>query len=172
MSTKWNSTIPVPKDNYVLRCTEALFGASKRTDNPMATLSFEIVSPTEMEVGGKMITFAGTPLKHYVVTTALEDGAVNAEKTASCQERVKDLFEKFGVDFSGFNPENPDFSGLVGKQVWALLVSDRSEKRRDQTAEQKAKGELGSIIKDPITGKDLIQYFPKIDSFFGEYVAA
>jgi len=136
----------------------------------MITLSLEVVSPDVMPLpeGGE-VTTAGINLKHYITTQIMDDnGDVNVTKTEGAAARVKDLYEKFGLDYSTFDNNNPNVSPFIGKTVWALLKAERMEKRRDATQEQKAKGELGSIIKDPITGKDQIIHFPKVESFYGE----
>lgn len=160
-------SIPWPKDNYVLTFTKGTFGVSKRTDNPMGTFELEVFSPSTMSSGSYEITVAGTPLKHYLVTKVLDEGEVDTEKTATATERVKDFYEKCGVNFATYNPENPDFTAFEGKKIWALLKNKRTEKRKDQTPEQKAEGEQGTILKDPISGAELVNNYPEIESIFG-----
>lgn len=166
-TVKWNSKIMFPQDNYVARVTNVVFGPSKGSGNPMITLDLEVVSPDVVQVGDKNVTVAGVGLKHYITTQVMDGENINAEKTAACASRIQELYEKLGLDFSTFNAENPDTSVFENMKIWVLLKSDRSEKRKAPTAEQAARKELGEIIKDPITGKDLVQYFPKIDEIFG-----
>ena len=164
---KWNSKLRFPNDNYVLRVTNASFAPSKSSGNPMITLDVEVVSPEIVEIDGKQVTVSGVSLKHYLTTQVMDGENINAEKTAACAARIEELFGKLGLDFSAFNVENPDTTVFENLKFWALLKADKSEKRKQPTAEQKAKKELGDIIKDPITGEDLVQYYPKIDEIFG-----
>ncbi len=161
--------IPWPKDNYVLTVTDVKFGTSKRTENPMATFEMEVFSPTTVNAGGLEITTQGTPLKHYAVTKVMSGDEVDTEKTAGCLERLKELYEKFALDFATFDPENPDFNQFIGKKVWVILKNKANEKRKDPTAEQKARGEQGDVLTDPITGQKAITNYPEIDSFWGPF---
>lgn len=166
---KWNMSIPWPKDNYVLTVTDTTFGASKRTENPMGTFEMEVFSPSTMPVGADEVTTAGVSLKHYAVTKVFTAGEVDVDKTNSALDRLKELYEKFDVDYSTFDKENPDFSGFIGKKAWVILRNKETAKRKDPTPEQKAAGEQGSILKDPMTGQEAIQNYPEIDSFWGAY---
>ncbi len=166
---KWNMNIPWPKDNYVLLITKGEFGSSKRTDNPMGTFQMEVFSPTTAMAGNQEITTAGVPLKHYVVTKVMDGDEVDQAKTDACLERVKEFYEKCGVDFATFDKENPNFAAFEGKKVWVILKNQANEKRKDPTADQKAKGEFGDVLIDPITGQKAINNYPTIDSFWGPY---
>lgn len=169
MLKKWDMSIPWVKDNYVITITDATFGASKRTENPMGTFQTEVFSPSTVPVGADEITVAGVPIKHYAVTKVMNGESVDEDKTAAATSRLKELYEKFGVDYATYNPENPDFSPFIGKKAWVILKNDPKAKRKDPTPEQKAAGEQGSILKDPLTGQDAIQNYPVIDSFWGPY---
>lgn len=168
MAQKWNSKVQFPKDNYVIRCMDDSFGPSKSSGKPMITLGFEIVSPETITVDGSEYTIAGTELKAYYVTQSVdEQGNIDVEKTQNIAARLKKLYEAFGLDFSTFNPENPTL-GFKGKSVHALLYGDVQEQRKAPTAEQIAKGQKqGDVLKNPITGKALVSYYPKIDDIFG-----
>src|SRR5258705_8572680 len=111
MAKKWNMNTPFEKDNYVLTCTGAQFGASKRTDNPMITFSFEVKSPATFNIAGEEITCAGIPIKFYLVTKTLDadsaDG-VDSAKTETNEANVKIMYEKCGLDFATFDKENPN----------------------------------------------------------------
>lgn len=168
MSQKWTSKIQWPRDNYILRCTEEIFGASKESQNPMLTLKFEVDSPEEVNVAGELYNVAGARTTGYYVTQVMnEDGTLDEEKTANAQKRVRDLYEKFGLPSDNINFENPEL-GFKGKLQWALLYADEQQQRKSPTKEQLAKGvKQGDVIKHPITGVPLIAYYPKIDQFFG-----
>jgi hypothetical protein len=168
---KWNMNIPWVKDNYVLTITKASFGASKRTDNPMGTFEMEVFSPTTAMSGEQEITTAGVPLKHYLVTKVLSGEDVDAEKTANALTRVEEFYTKCGVDFAKFDKENPDFTPFEGKKIWVILRNKANEKRKDPTAAQKAAGEQGDVLIDPITSQKAINNYPEIDSFWGPYTA-
>lgn len=169
MATKWNNKTPWNKDNYVMRCIGAEFGPSKSSGKPMITLEFEVAAPQEVDIAGEMYTVAGVKTKQYYVTQSIdESGAIDMEKTANIQKRLEELYGHFGLPFDGFNPENPDVSGFVGKMVWADVYGDAVEQRKSPTAEELKKGQKqGAVQKNPITGKPLIQYWPKINEIFG-----
>ena len=157
-----------PRENFIIRCTEEIFGASKGSDNPMLTLKFEVDSPEEVNIAGEMFNVAGARISGYYVTQVLnEDGTLDEEKTANAQKRVRDLYDKFGLPSDNINFENPEL-GFKGKLQWALLYADAQEQRKSPTKEQLAKGiKQGDVLKNPVTGEPLIAYYPKIDQFFG-----
>jgi len=77
------------------------------------------------------------------------------------------LYENFGLKSDKLNFENPVLE-LKGKLVHALLYGKPEEQRRAPTKEQLAKGlKQGDIIKHPITGQPLVQYWPQIDEIYG-----
>lgn len=157
---KWNSKIPFPTDNFKIRCIDEQFGASGN-DSPMITLEFEIVAPESMNIGGVEVALQGTKLKHYMVTKS-EDAA----KSESMKKRLDEFANKFGLPPIE-DVENPAL-GFKGKVVWALLKCDVQEKRKSPTAEQLAKGiKQGDVINNPIDGKPLINYWPRVDEVFG-----
>lgn len=133
----------------------------------MIVLEFEVVSPETVEVAGHQYNVAGVKVgKKYFVTQVLVEGSVDAEKTANCKEKLDDIYAKFGLPPIE-DIENPTL-GFKGKIVWALVNSEMAEKRKSPTAEQLAKGiKEGDVLKNPITGKPLIQYFPFVEEIFG-----
>ena len=159
--------IPWPKDNYQVRITEAKFGASKRTDNPMITLDCEVVSPEIATIDGKETTLAGTPLKHYLVTKVFDGSDIDNEKTKGCQDRLKEFFETLKLSVDELDWDNPDVSVLEGKTIWVILSAKAQEKRKDPTAEQRAAGQLGEVLVDPITGVKQVTYYPQIENVYG-----
>lgn len=169
MSQKWSNKTMLPRDNYILRVVEESFGPSKGSGNPMITLEFEVVSPEEVEVGGDMFNVAGVKTVGYYTTQVFADAEGNLEKdkTENAQKRVRTLYERFGLPSDNINFENPVLE-FKGKTVHALLYSDVTEQRKAPTKEQLAKGQRqGDVIKNPITGKPLVSYYPKIDEIFG-----
>lgn len=163
---KWNSKLLFPTDNFKIRCIEESFGPSN-SGSPMITLEFEVVSPETVNIGGTEVSVVGVKAKHYTVTKSIdENGNEDAAKSASIKKRLDEFTMKFGLP-PITNVDNPEL-GFKGKVVWALMKSDVQEKRKTPTAEQLAQGiKQGDVIKNPIDGKPLINYWPKIDEFFG-----
>jgi len=170
MASKWNSKVAWPKDNFKIRCIRNSFEESKSSGNPMIVLDFEVDSPETYTIDGVEYNMAGVSygLRQWYVTKVMDaSGAVDAEKTANCAERLRKLYAQFGLDFTKFDPENPTLE-FEGKLVWALLRPDTQEQHKTPTKEQLARGEKqGEVIKHPITGQPLIQYVPTIDEIFG-----
>jgi hypothetical protein len=169
MSKKYTSQHQFPQDNYLVRCTSAGFGPSKTSGKPMITLEFEILSPEVVEIGGEQFTVAGIQTRpSYHVTQSIDgEGNLDAEKTETIKENLDKLCEAFQLPLID-NPENPVVDTFVGKVVWALVNSEKFEKRKSPTADQLKRGEKqGDILKNPITGEPLVSYYPKIERFFG-----
>jgi hypothetical protein len=135
----------------------------------MVTLKFELVSPEEVEVAGEMVNIAGVqPQPMYIVTQAMdEDGTVDVEKSANGAKRLTAMYKAFGLPESPINPENPTL-GFKGKQVYALLYPDTTERRKSPTAAQLAAGQKqGDIMINPVTKQPLVQHYIKIGEIFG-----
>lgn len=174
MNQKWNATVQFPTDsNYVNRITGVTFGPSNSSGNPMITLACEVVQPDEVEIGGVMFNIAGTPTKNYY-TTQTED----EEKTANARKRVTDLLTLLGIDTSNLNWDNlgPQLEPLKGKLILTMMSCTIQERRKNPTAAQieaaKKQGltdfrNIGDVMKHPVSGKALINYWPKIDEIFG-----
>lgn len=171
---KWNSKVFFPSDNYILRVIGATFGPSKTSGNPMITLESEIVTneaaSESVNVAGEDYLVAGQQVNNYYPTIVFADadGNVDTEKTDNAQKRVVVLFERLGLPTDNINFENPDLTALKGKTFYASMYADKAERRKSATAEQLAKGQkVGDVMKNPIDGKPLINYYPKIDEIFG-----
>lgn len=162
MSTNYNRNMQLPTDNYVMRVIGEEFSNSKSSGNPMITLELEIQHPDEVEIAGEQVSVAGVKIKRYLPVKVGED----ADKTEKALARVEAEYKLFGLDFDGFNPENPVL-GFKGKLVHVRLYSKEKESRKAQTPEQKKKGELGDLIKNPITNKPVISYEPNIAEIYG-----
>ena len=159
--------------NYVNRITEVLFGPSNRTGNPMVTVNMEVISPDEVEVGGTLYNIAGVPTKNYYTTQTDDE-----EKTANARKRLTDLLTILGLDTSALNWDNlgPQVQELKGKLVLTMMSSQPDTRRKTPTAAQieaaKKQGlkdfsQIGDVMKNPVTGKPLINYWPRIDEIFG-----
>jgi len=174
MATKYNNRVKFPRENFVLRVIEEVFGMSKGKENPMITLKFEVDRPEEVNIGGEDYTVAGTQITNYYTTIVLNGEGDLADKTRKAQENVVKLYEAFGlvpknstVENSGINFENPKL-GFKGKLVWALCYPDEQPQRKSPTKEQLAKGiKQGDIIMDPILKIPVVSYYPKIDRIYG-----
>lgn len=169
MASKWTSKVVFPKDsNYIIMCKDATFGPSKSSGKPMITAKFEVVSPDVVNIDGEDYTVAGVELTQYWVTQSIDEhGNLDAEKTKSIASRLEKTYKAFGLDFSTFNPENPDVEAFKGKKVYALLDCETREQRKQPTAEQAKNKQLGDVLKNPVTGKALVNYLPKIGEIFG-----
>lgn len=168
MATKYNRSMRLPKDNYVVRCVEESFANSKSSGNPMITLEFEVQLPDEVDIAGEKVTVAGLSIKHYLTTMNLQD----SEKSANALKRLigdgnkKGIYQLFGLPTDNFNPENPVL-GFKGKLVHVRIGVDEQASRKDPTPEQVKKGELGDIIKNPVTKEPVLFYPPKIEEIYG-----
>ena len=167
---KWNSKVQFPSDScFVNRVTDATFGPSNSSGNPMLTLTCEVVSPATYEIGTETYNIAGVQTKNYYTTAVQGDD----ERTAECQKRFKALWELFGLDPNTINWDNPDVSPLRGKLILTQMSPDIEPQRKNPTAAQieaaKKTGARpeGDVQKHPVTGAPLINYWPKIREIFG-----
>jgi hypothetical protein len=175
MSEKWNAQMQFPNDTqYINRCVGAEFGASKSSGNPMITLSFELVSPQEVEIAGKMVSITGIKTTTYNSLNITDsDGEQNAEKEAQMKERIKGLYKLFELDTENIDWNNPDVKGFLGKCVYCHMNAEPIEQRKPPTAEQlqeakrTGKRAEGAVCKNPITGQPVVQYWPKVREIFG-----
>jgi len=185
MITKWNAEIPIPTDSdYSARITGASFSPSKGSGNPMITLNWEMVSPATKMVGDKEVSLTGIKLKDTYHTTKVLDGTeVVADKTEAARARVfvsnnpdqPSLWEKLKLDGAKEDPENPNVKQLIGKVVLVQCSSESIEDRATPTSEELTKAKknnihpskAGRILKNPLTGKDRVKHWPKIDEIFG-----
>lgn len=168
-SRKWTPEIQIPQDsNYIVRITDATFAPSN-SGNPMITIKSEVVAPEEVEVAGEMVNIAGARVQPmYFVTVPMNGEEVDVEKAEAAQTRVKDFYQKLRLPVDNFDPQNPDVMSLKGKTIYALLYPDTQERRKSPTAAQlKAGQKQGDVMKNPVTGKPLVNHFIKIGDVFG-----
>lgn len=162
----WNSNSAWNNDNYILKCIGQSFAPSKSTNNPMITLEFEVVSPESVKIGNDEFNVAGTKVPYYAVTKTLnEDGSSNDEKSTNNKKRLDELTTAFGLP-NVEDVENPALD-FVGKNVWALVSAQPEPRRKSPTAEQLMARQPGDILKNPMNGKPLVRYYPKINEIFG-----
>ena len=183
---KWNAEIMFPKDScYQVRVIDLIFSDSKSSGNPMITLQWELTAPTTVEVGDDIIEIVGSVKgKQYLATTTVfsADGkTVDEEATKVKRDKFIETLKtlKVGgkpvIDVATINWDNPNLSALKGKILLVSMESEVKEDRKTPTKsdleEAKKKGidasQAGKIMKDPVTGKDLVKYWPKVRSIFG-----
>lgn len=154
-----------PSDSdYILRVIGATFGPSNSSGNPMITLKFEVVSPSEREIGGEVYSVAGVKCEGYFTSSVMGD----AEKTTKKRQGIDLLHEKFGLEKTNINYDNIDVKPFLSKCVYAVVDCKPEEKRKAPNAEQIAKNQKqGDVMKNPITGKALVDYWPKLGEIFG-----
>ena len=174
MSQKWNATVQFPTDsNFINRIVGVTFGPSNSSGNPMITLACEVVQPEEVEIGGVTYNIAGVATKSYYTTQTDDE-----EKTFNARKRVTDLLTLLGLDTTSLNWDNlgPQLEPLKGKLILTMMSSTIQERRKTATAAEIAEAmkqgitdfrNVGAIMKHPVTGKNLINYWPKIDEIFG-----
>jgi hypothetical protein len=168
MAQDYNRKLQFPtNDNYAIRITEAEFVESKRTGNPMIHYKSEVVTPATVDIGGKETNIAGVETDQYLIVTTLKNGEVDAEKTAANRERLETFWTNCGQDFSKFDTQNPDLSWMKGIVLLVAMGCDVEAQRKSPTPEQVANKQQGDIMKNPITGKDLVYYKPKVTEVFG-----
>ncbi len=178
MATKWNAKIQFPTDsNFVNRIIGWTFAPSN-SKNPMVTIETEVISPQEVDIAGEMVSIAGVTCKSYYVT-----GVYDPAKQALDETKTSDKQNKFVQNVAtplGITKEEIDWNNLntlkekvMGKLVLTLMSPDEEEERAnptsDEIAQAKAKGirPEGRLLKNPVTGKTLIKYWPKIREIFG-----
>lgn len=171
---RWNSNIQFPSDScFVNRITDATFGPSKSSSNPMITLEMEVVAPETYDVAGQLVDIAGVKTTSYYTTVNLQDSEKSARALEACKELFRRLFPNHPERADKFNPENPDLTGLKGLCVLTQMNSRTQEQRKTPTAKQiedaKKAGQRpeGDIMKHPVTGKPLIQHWPNLVEIFG-----
>lgn len=176
MAKKWSAAVMIPTSSeYANRITGASFSPSKSSGNPMVTVECEVVTPQEVEVGGEQVNIAGVSTTNYFVTTVIDPKTktVDEEATAKKRGQFREFWEKCGLDSSEINWDNIEVKKLEGKVLLTQMESEMEEKRATPTAEQIAKAKEkgvrpeGTIMKNPVTGKPLVNYWPKIREFFG-----
>ena len=172
--------------DYKNRIVDATFGPSKSTRNPMITLSLELEAPEEIESiddsgNVKSYTVAGVVKTKFRLVTAVippddaseADITEAAQKTEGCRKRCSQFFTSIGINPDTVNWDNPDLNPIKGKLIYTEMDANVVEKRKNPTqaqiAKAKAKGEepLGDIMKNPITGKPLVDYWPNVVQIFG-----
>lgn len=146
--------VRVPRDLYQLRCIDAKFGISKSSENPMITLTWEIVGPDSITVDGMKADVRGKQLTQYLVLTAKNAG------------NVFELHEKLGLPAETLDDQNPDTEVYKNLVVDAILSSEDVISRKEPTPEQRASRQQGDPILDG-EGKQIVSYRPKLENVLG-----
>lgn len=166
-ASKWNKTLMFPTDsNFIVRCIGANFGPSKSSGNPMVTLSWEIVSPQQVEIGDGQYVIAGIKCGDTYYTTS---NPKDLTKQENARKRFEEFCTKLGIDPATINWDNVDTKPFLGKLVFVMISPDVEERRKNPTAAQLAanpKAE-GDVMRNPINGQPLVDYYPKIREVFG-----
>lgn len=166
---KLTKNIPLPKKNYVLRCTEEEYKSSKK-GNMMIERKWEIVDPAEVVQSDRKLILAGTEMTQYVTCIVfLEDGTTKDEKkSAQCLLNLKEDYRKLGFD-TNVDPTNP-LAKAQAKGILADWICNAQEYTQceDLTTEQRAKGDKqGSSILDRNTNKPLKGFRPNLQELLG-----
>lgn len=170
MSEKWNASYMLPPgSDYVNRITGAEWNPSKNSGNPMITLNLELTNPQEVEIGDKQINIAGIKTTVYQTTTVMKNGIVDEEKTSKTRERAEKLLLSLGMKKEEIDWDNLNVDGLKGKLVFAFMEAETVERRANPTSEELKKNPkaVGKVLKNPLTGKPLVDYWPKTREIFG-----
>lgn len=164
MSEKWNSKVMFPTDNvFNTRIIEASFGPSKSTDNLMVTVNIEIVSPQTYEIGRVEYNIAGVKAVKYFSLENKKDSSKNDKLRAQFAE----FYTRCGLDASTIDYENVNVKDLLQKVLMTSLKGKSEVARKTPTLAQVQKGELGSVMKNPVTGKEEIYWKPEVTEFYG-----
>lgn len=176
MPKKWNADIMFPNDtNYIIRPCGVQFQPSN-AGNPQLIMEFEVVAPQEVEVAGEMVTLAGVKVKNYYPVTVFEDDGktIDETRTKDARERLVKLYvDGFGITDVDIDYNNPDTKVLLGKPAYAHLKPEVTEQRKApnatqiEAAKKLGKRPEGDLLKNPITGKVLIKYWPRLEEIFG-----
>lgn len=177
MTTKWNADIQFPSDNCFQNRVRAIKAAPSNDGNPMLTIELEVVSPTTYEIPGigdvDITGVKSTTYQAYKVFD--EDGSVNVEKSTKAQERAKELLVNCGIPEEDINWDNLGHvvASLKGKIVMTCMNSRIDKQRKTPTvaqvelAKKSGKRAEGDVMKHPITGKELIKYWPNVVEIYG-----
>jgi hypothetical protein len=165
----YNSKIQFPtNDDFANRITFAEFVESKSSGNPMIHYTAEVVSPATVDIGGEQVNIAGVETEQYLTVTTFDGNKeVDTEKTEANRKRIEKFYTDCGQDFSTFDPQNPDISWMKGKVILTAMGCNVEPQRKTPTPEQVAKKQPGDIMKNRITGKDMVYYKPRIIEVFG-----
>lgn len=169
IEVRLNKNIPLPKKNYVLRCTEEEVKASSK-GNMMIVIELEIVDPAQVPFGeNKVLVLGGTTMTKYLVFKVLnEDGSTNEKNTGIAIDKLKEFYTLLGLS-KDFDKENPVATNQIkGMLIDWICYAKEYTICEDLTPEQKAKGDKqGSPILDRNTNKPLRGFKPELGDMQG-----
>lgn len=166
--------IKLPRERYTIRFKEVVYGPSSK-GNFMFTITPEIVFPdTFIAPNGSTVNIGGKELKKMYITIKLknlETQQWDDEATQEAINRFFDQLDKWGVDTSelrnsGVDTDNMDTKLIKGLVLDAICDGEEYAQRKDPTPEQRAKKQLGDIIKDA-NGREIKAYFPYVVDVLG-----
>lgn len=156
---------PRMRDRYIVRCTEATFGASSK-GNPMITLSWEIAGhpqtdgtiSNEIVRDGKKYQIAGLRAGRTYLTL-VPGPALNM---------FLDFQQAVGLP-EEVDETNPDLSGYNGLVVSAIVEDDESKAMREATDEEKEAGKEGLVPILDEDGKEVTRRFAVVKQILKRY---
>lgn len=170
---QWRQTIFFPQDNYTIRVLEEEHTTSK-SDDPMTILKFEIVNCLPKMIGDEgQIEFDGVQFSTWNLTDYQAKDKENDEEVEKAAKTAQDFFNRYD-DFlrkaghntaEGWDPAKPP--SVLGKVLLVRLYGSAEPAMSSPTPEEKARGERGKPLKNPITGKDVVNYQIKIAEVYG-----
>ena len=169
---QWSSRNYFPQDNYVVRVLNQENKPSN-AGNPMMVLEFEIVNCDAKKIGDETLEFDGVTFTHWQTTGCNPPKNATEKEIAEAKQaddnafnNADDLLTRCGIDTSeGWDPTNPP--SIKGKVLHVRLYGSDESPTKAPTPEQKAKGERGDPLKDPVTGKELHMYKIKLAEVYG-----
>lgn len=170
-TSQLNASKQLPRNQYAVRYLEETHTPSKRSGNPMVTLTAEIVHPETIvsPFTGETLEIAGAKLKpqYFSLQAKNEDGSIDTKTTQKLINNYSDHMSKcrLTVPEEGIDPENPPM-GFKGKVVDVILDSEEFVQRATPTPEQRAAGQPGDEIKGQ-DGQSLKSYKPFISMVLG-----
>lgn len=126
-----NSKVKLPRSVYVVRCKKSEFAFSRKNNNPMFVLTWELCKPDTITVAGRKYAIAGVELsKQYLTLTP--------EAAPRLFELQRILGMPEGVDLD--NPMESAGNAFIGKVANAICESEDYVLRADLTDEDIAAG--------------------------------
>lgn len=162
MAIKWNKELQFPTDScFANRILSAEYGPSSK-GNLMITMETEIVVPDEYSIGQQMVEIAGIKVTSYF--TANND---------QNKDKIVTMFKNLGLSTENMNWDNLDVEPLKGLVILTAMRGRQQPKTKSPTATQMAEAAktgarpVGDPMINPVTKKQMIEYWPEITDIFG-----
>lgn len=136
VTESWNGRMNFPKNRYVVRLMEKAFGLSKSSNNPMITMTWEIVgkvingvlvttSAIKQDDGNiKVVDISGMKCMNWLTLSEANMG------------RVRDFHRIMGLPLVDINPEAPDLSVYDSLVANYILSGDKYSELSDDIDEK------------------------------------